>query len=59
MKKIVSSAALTLSIAFGISTPSQGLSYNPVYENDPCVGSDLYSAIPGNKVSKNMKTKLL
>jgi Ca-activated chloride channel family protein len=60
MKKIVSSAALTLSIAFGISTPSQGLSYNPVYENDPCVGSDLYSAIPGNKVSfKKYENKVI
>ena len=47
MKKIVSSAAITLSIAFGISTPSHGLSYN---WNDPCVGNDLDSAVSGNRV---------
>ncbi len=50
MKKIVSSTAITLSIAFGISTPSHGLSYNPVYGNDPCVGGNLDSAVSGNKV---------
>ena len=60
MKKIGSSAALTRSIALGRRTPSQGLSYNPVYENDPCVGSDLYSAIPGNKVSfKKYENKVI
>ena len=50
MKKIVSSTAITLSIAFGISTPSHGLSYNPVYGNDPCVEGNLDSAVSGNRV---------
>lgn len=41
MKKIVSSATITLSIAFGISTPSHGLSYNTFYGNNPCAGSSV------------------
>ena len=48
MKKIVSSTAITLSIAFGISTPSHGLSYNPVHGNNPCVGNDRYSVKVGS-----------